>query len=115
MSTAVLSYLGSLAGYGPKPAQDKAPIRALPAGWYTSQEMYELERRAIFSRKWQLITHKNRLPNAGDWLNFEVAGFNFIIARDRKGSIHAFHNICRHRAYPIVQEEKGTSMIFSCR
>lgn len=115
MSTAVLSYLGSLAGYGPKPAEDKAPIRALPAGWYTSQEMYELERRAIFSRRWQLITHQIRIPNSGDWLNFEVAGFNFIVARDRKGKINAFHNICRHRAYPIVEKEEGTSMIFSCR
>ncbi|KAL1869329.1 hypothetical protein Daus18300_005541 [Diaporthe australafricana] len=115
MSTAVLSYLGGLAGYRSKPAEEKAPIRALPAGWYTSQEMYELERRAIFSRRWQLITHKIRVPNAGDWLKFDVAGFNFIIARDRKGAINAFHNICRHRAYPIVHEEKGTSMIFSCR
>lgn len=115
MATAVLSYLGGLAGYGSSKPAEKAPIRALPSGWYTSHEMYELERRAIFSRRWQLITHKIRIPNAGDWLNFEVAGFNFIIARDRKGSINAFHNICRHRAYPIVEKEQGTSMIFSCR
>lgn len=130
MATAVLRYVGGiavgglavsgLASYGrsksktPK-TEEKTPVRALPAEWYTSAELYELEKRAIFSRRWQLITHKNRIPNAGDWLSFEVADFNFIISRNRKGEINAFHNICRHRAYPIVHEEKGSSMIFSCK
>ena len=34
----------------PKPSSDsakKAPVRALPAAWYTTREMYEFERRAI--------------------------------------------------------------------
>lgn len=131
MATAVLRYVGGLAvgglavgglasyGYVSKPKQAKAaeatPVRALPAEWYTSPELYELEKRAIFSRRWQLITHKNRMPNSGDWLNFEVADFNFILARNRKGEINAFHNICRHRAYPIVHKEQGSSMIFSCK
>lgn len=133
MATAVLRYVGGLAvgglavggfakyNYGSK-SQSKSgsekkatPIRALPAEWYTSPELYELEKRSIFSRRWQLITHKNRIPNAGDWLNFEVCDFNFIIARNRKGEINAFHNICRHRAYPIVHKEQGTSSVFSCK
>lgn len=112
--------VGGLTGYGRGSksnykAPEKMPVRALPAEWYTSPELYELEKRSIFSRRWQLITHKNRIPNSGDWLNFEVADFNFILARNRKGEINAFHNICRHRAYPIVHKEQGTSSIFSCK
>ena len=76
-----------------KPAKpDNTPIRALPSSWYTSQEMYELERRAIFSRKWLLTTHKHRVPNAGDWVPYEAAGYNFVIAKDPQGKIHAFHS-----------------------
>lgn len=90
-------------------------VRALPASWYTSDEMYELERRAIFSRKWLLTTHKLRVTKPGDWLRYEVAGFQFIICKDRTGSINAFHNVCRHRAFPIVLQDKGHNSVFSCK
>ena len=111
----ILNYLGF--GGPAREAEEKGPepIRALPSNWYTSQEMYELERRAIFSRKWMLITHQMRLANPGDWLKFDIAGYEFVLARDRKGSVNGFHNICRHRAFPVIEGQKGTARIFSCR
>lgn len=110
--TSLLNYLGIRES--PKEEKD-TPTRALPASWYTSQEMFELERRAIFSKKWLLTTHRLRLPNPGDWLRYEVAGFQFILVKDRQGTINAFHNVCRHRAFPVVTEEQGSSRIFACR
>ncbi|KAH0148428.1 ISP domain-containing protein, partial [Aureobasidium melanogenum] len=98
-----------------KPALDKQPVRALPASWYTSPDMYELERRAIFSRRWLLITHKLRLTKPGDFLRYDVAGFQFVLAKDRQENINGFHNICRHRAYPVVEKQEGTARIFACR
>jgi len=99
-----------------KPAMDKpAPVRALPASWYTSADMYELERRAIFSKRWLLITHKLRLTKPGDFLRYDVAGFQFVLAKDRQDNINGFHNICRHRAYPVVEKTEGTARIFACR
>jgi phenylpropionate dioxygenase-like ring-hydroxylating dioxygenase large terminal subunit len=94
---------------------EKHAIRALPSTWYTSQEMYELERRAIFSKKWLLTTHKLRFPESGDWLRYDIAGFDVIIAKDNKGKINAFHNVCRHRAYPVVTKDQGHSLMFSCK
>lgn len=92
------------------------PIRALPSSWYTNLEMYGLEKRAIFSKKWMLITHSNRLAQGGDWLKFDTAGFEFIVCRDRRGVINAFHNVCRHRAFPVVQGgDQGNALIFSCK
>ncbi|KAI1865431.1 uncharacterized protein JN550_008479 [Neoarthrinium moseri] len=112
-----LSHLSRFLGLRPpSPTQDtKSPVRALPASWYTSEDMYELERRAIFSKKWLLTTHKIRLPNSGDWLRYEVAGFQFIITKDRTGTINAFHNVCRHRAFPVVTENKGNNSILACK
>ncbi|KAA8642966.1 hypothetical protein EYZ11_007252 [Aspergillus tanneri] len=113
------SMLKNYFGLGKVPAettsQGNNPMRALPASWYTSREMYELERRAIFCRKWLLTTHQLRLPNSGDWLKYDIAGYAFILVRDREGQIHAFHNVCRHRAFPVVTEEGGTARIFSCK
>jgi len=34
---------------------------------------------------------------------------------DRNNKINAFHNICRHRAYPVVDKEEGAAKILSCR
>lgn len=91
------NFFGTSAVAEPQPQkeeqkEDKTPVRALPASWYTSQDMYELERRSIFSRKWLLTTHQARVSNAGDWVPYDAAGYNFVIARDPQGSIHAFHS-----------------------
>ncbi|KAJ5980145.1 Rieske domain protein [Penicillium waksmanii] len=114
--------VASLFGYKDKPTFDekvspvvREPPKALPASWYRSEEMYELERRAIFSKKWILITHKLRFDKPGDFLRFHEAGFSFFLCKDRQGSINGFHNICRHRAFPLVQEDEGNVKILSCK
>jgi phenylpropionate dioxygenase-like ring-hydroxylating dioxygenase large terminal subunit len=111
------SILGSIWGNGNTTTKPDAPepVRALPASWYTSQEMYELEKRAIFSKKWLLITHKSRLAESGDFLKFKITDFEIVLAKDRKGQINGFHNVCRHRAFPVVQSQQGNAKIFSCR
>lgn len=119
MAASVLGYFGINNSHAvpskDKPESKQTPIRALPAPWYTTQEMYELERRAIFSRKWLFITHHSRLKSAGDFLRYTIAGFNILITRDRSGNINAFHNVCRHRAYPVVERDEGNAKILSCR
>lgn len=98
-----------------KGALVKYTIRALPADWYTSPVVYELERRAIFSRNWMLVTHKLRFQENGTWVRFEEAGFQFILVQNNQGHIRGFHNICRHRAFPIVTKEKGQCHVLSCQ
>ena len=120
MAKAVYNYLrwGSTdSAYASAESEDdeSKAMRALPANWYTSPEMYELERRAIFSKKWQLVTHKVRLSKPGDFLRFHVAGFGFILCHDRHGKINGFHNVCRHRAFPVVLEERGSKSILQCK
>lgn len=91
------------------------PTRSLPASWYHSPAMYQLERRAIFSRKWILLTHSLRFKEPGDYQSFTIANFPFFLVLDRIGSINGFHNICRHRAYPMVHDRCGKASILSCK
>ncbi|KAE8381869.1 Rieske [2Fe-2S] iron-sulfur domain-containing protein [Aspergillus bertholletiae] len=111
------NYFGQdeVASSGATPPNDKGPAKPLPANWYTSPDMWELERRAIFSRKWMLITHKLRLPTTGDYLVYHIAGYPIIIVRDKDGNFNALHNVCRHRAFPVVTEEQGKARIFACK
>lgn len=87
MAAAVASLFGynKPADQGTQPQAGNDIQKALPASWYRSPEMYELERRAIFSKKWILVTHKLRFNKPGDFLRFEEAGFSFVITKDREG------------------------------
>ncbi|KAJ5148177.1 hypothetical protein N7476_000222 [Penicillium atrosanguineum] len=75
----------------------KKPVRALPASWYLSEELYQLERRALFSKKWLLTTHSMRIPNSGNWSRYSIAGYPFILARGYDNKIKAFHDIWTER------------------
>ncbi|EFX04861.1 rieske family domain containing protein [Grosmannia clavigera kw1407] len=101
-------------------SQDASPAKPLPSrglasSWYRSPAMYELERRAVFSQRWLLMTHTLRFTKAGDYESFTVAGFSFFLVLDRTGRINGFHNICRHRAYPIVEKACGNAAVLSCK
>ncbi|OQU96985.1 Ring hydroxylating alpha subunit catalytic domain-containing protein [Cladophialophora immunda] len=88
-----------------------------PASWYTQPDFYDFERRAIFSKRWLLTTHRLRLKEMGNYLRFDMAGFNFFLIKTKSGEIKAFHNICRHRAYPLIdkdQPDEGKKSILSC-
>ncbi|KAI1634286.1 Rieske domain-containing protein [Biscogniauxia mediterranea] len=126
-------------GLGPGPAAAAAaesakpePARSLPASWYRSPEMYELERRAVFSRQWMLVTHAMRFARAGDYQTHTLAGFPVVLVRGRERErrreeeegdggavpIRGFHNACRHRAYPVVAAARSGNAaagVLSCR
>ncbi|KAK4620018.1 Carnitine monooxygenase oxygenase subunit [Fulvia fulva] len=111
----LLSWFGGPAASKEQTSNKKTTVRALPAEWYTAPEMYQLERRAIFSRRWLFMTHNSRFKQAGDFIRFNVAGYDFVIIQDRQNNINAFHNVCRHRAYQVVEEPQGRKNILSCR
>jgi phenylpropionate dioxygenase-like ring-hydroxylating dioxygenase large terminal subunit len=87
----------------------------LPSTWYKSDDIYELERRAIFSKKWILLTHKMRFDQTGAWVRYAEAGFDFFLIRNAEGTIRGFHNICRHRAFPVVVKDNGQNNVLSCK
>ncbi|RMZ43337.1 hypothetical protein AFCA_009356 [Aspergillus flavus] len=99
------------------PIKEKPQTKALPSSWYRSEALYALERRAIFSKKWMVVTHRTRFTKTGDYVQLNVAGYGYFIIKDRTGTIRAFHNVCRHRAYPVIQSEgeSGTANIISCK
>lgn len=88
----------------------------LPALWWTSESIFELEKRSIFQKSWLYTTHAMRFKKAGDYYSYNVAGISFFIIKLKiDGKLKAFHNVCRHRAYPIVKKEQGSSTILGCK
>ena len=61
------------------------------------------------------MTHVSRFQRPGDYRNFEIAGFSFIVILGKDKQFRVFHNVCRHRAYAITKKESGSSTVLRCR
>jgi len=90
-----------------------AEAETLPPRCYHDREFYEAEIRHIFHRKWLLIGRTDEWPKAGDFQTYERSGIPFLIAKDGKGTLHAFSNSCRHRSAQIASG-KGHCRNFVC-
>ena len=70
---------------------------------YFSREFFELEKEFLWPRSWLMAARLEEIPNAGDFVEFEVAGNSILVVRQRDGSVKALHNACRHRATELAK------------
>ncbi|CAF3060855.1 unnamed protein product [Rotaria socialis] len=77
--------------------------RPLPPYLYNDPSVYQLERENIFAKNWMYIGRLDRLKKLGDYLSITLAGYPIFIYRSPlTNELVAFHNVCSHRAGPIV-------------
>ncbi|KZP01092.1 ISP domain-containing protein [Calocera viscosa TUFC12733] len=95
---------------------DRTGVTTLPASWYRSDnfKLSQLEKRAIFARSWFFTTVTSEFKKKGDYRVFDFAGLSMFLVKGHDGEIRAFHNVCRHRAYPLRTQEAGCSGVISC-
>ncbi|GAA6019634.1 hypothetical protein JCM10207_006949 [Rhodosporidiobolus poonsookiae] len=121
------SYLSSLLGRATASTKTNTvdgPVHtALPAPFYHSDAVYQLERRGIFSKKWLFLGHERILDENGKYQTYNIAGYSFFAIRGKDGEIRAFFNNCRHRGFPVVRPkdpknlngtELGKAQIIAC-
>ncbi|MDJ0868574.1 MAG: aromatic ring-hydroxylating dioxygenase subunit alpha [Myxococcota bacterium] len=87
----------------------------LPASWYHDPAVWEAERRRVFGREWLLFAHESELAEPGACRGEVVAGWPVFARRGRDGVLRAFHDVCRHRAGPLVGEGARTCRVLRCR
>jgi phenylpropionate dioxygenase-like ring-hydroxylating dioxygenase large terminal subunit/AcrR family transcriptional regulator len=96
-------------------APSQAPVRPtapevetpLPAWAYHDTAFHEVERRRLFMRHWLLVGHASEIPEPGDYLTLEMADERGFVIRGEDGSLRGFHNLCPHRASPLVGGAHG--------
>jgi Rieske 2Fe-2S family protein len=80
---------------------------SLPARAYTDASWFALEMERVFARMWLAAGRADQLDRAGAFIRRDVAGASVLIVRAADGSIHAHHNVCRHRGTRLCTETSG--------
>ena len=87
---------------------------SLPSTWYHDPYRYDEERRRIFGAEWLMLAPRAEVADPGDYVATVVAGWPIVVVNDG-GTLRGFHNVCLHRAGPVVADGRGRARSFVCR
>jgi choline monooxygenase len=89
--------------------------QTIPAAWYLSSEVMDLERRTVFARSWQLAGRVDQVRAPGQYLSCVLAsGEPVIVVRGRDFVLRGFFNVCRHHAAAVVADHEGSAQNLRC-
>jgi phenylpropionate dioxygenase-like ring-hydroxylating dioxygenase large terminal subunit len=92
-----------------------APVpRALPAWAYNHPEMTRLEYERILKPSWQIVCHLSNIPKPGDYVTLDLGSDSVVAVRAGDGSVHAFHNVCRHRGARLLEGAANCRNYITC-
>jgi phenylpropionate dioxygenase-like ring-hydroxylating dioxygenase large terminal subunit len=83
----MLSYLASLLSRSAAAGGGGVEHSTMPASFYTSDAVFNFEKRAIFSRMWLLCCHERLLDEPGKYQLMNIAGQSFFVIRSKDGEI----------------------------
>jgi phenylpropionate dioxygenase-like ring-hydroxylating dioxygenase large terminal subunit len=73
----------------------------IPFARYTSQAFYDLEIDRMWSRTWQWACREEHIPNAGDYVVYDVGPYSAFVIRTDATTMRAFVNSCPHRGMQL--------------
>jgi len=93
---------------------DRSPTYLLPPEAYLSQAWFDREQDTLFAGGWNLVATTEQFAEAGDYLAVSVGRYPLVVVRDGDGSLHAFHNLCRHRGMVLVTGSGNVGSTINC-
>ncbi|CAF1025744.1 unnamed protein product [Adineta steineri] len=79
----------------------------LPSSFYTSRDVFELERHAIFGQNWLFTGHKNQLKKPGDYITGRFLSEPYIINVDKSSTLRGHYNVCCHHGMRLLKDDQG--------
>ena len=74
----------------------------LPSRYYIDPSILEAEKGRIFGRTWQLVARYEDLQRIGDFVPVTVLDEPVVVTHAQDGKLHAYYNVCRHRAGQVA-------------
>lgn len=86
---------------------NQAFTRSLPGEAFVDPALYQIERKHLLGTSWQLVGHESQFQTSNEkapatYIAETVCGWPTIVVKSaRTGQLHAYHNVCRHKAGPL--------------
>ena len=84
------------------PAVPLSRASTIPKRYYVDPAIYDREVEEIFGRTWQLVARTDELARIGDFMPVMVVDEPIVVTHALDGQLHAFYNVCRHRAGQVA-------------
>ena len=92
-----------------------AGSEGFPLHTYWQPDVFEFELEAIFAGAWRYFVPLERLSTPGDVVIGTLGRTPIGVACAEDGALHGFVNICRHRGYPVVQQDQRAGKLLRCQ
>ena len=84
-------------------------MHTLHAENYTDPNVFQKETQKIFAQEWIPIAHTSEFIEAQFAIERRFVHFSIILVRDKE-DFRAFHNVCPHRAGPLLWKQDALSL-----
>lgn len=101
-----------LIGYMNETVQPEAGV--IPAYILGDPAIFKLEHEKVFLKTWVFLGHESEIPNKGDFITRDLAGYSVIVSRGDDGVIRGLYNMCTHRGMKLCRADKGNKARFTC-
>ena len=92
---------------GPELLAACRPGWSLPGEFYRDPEIYRLDIERVWRTGWLFAGHTCELAKPGNYFTLEIDTDSIIVIRSEDGTVHALHNVCRHRGSMICTTPRG--------
>lgn len=89
-------------------------MSTLKGEFYTSPEIFELEKKNIFGKSWLFVGYEYEVTGPGQYITTKVEGENILIIRGKDHVLRAFLNACRHRGATLCSDPSGKTGVLRC-
>ncbi|WP_197063628.1 aromatic ring-hydroxylating oxygenase subunit alpha [Novosphingobium malaysiense] len=86
----------------------------IPVQRYFDPDFYELEKKHLWPRAWQMACRLEEIPKEGDYAVYRNLDVSVIVIRMADGTVRAYQNHCRHRGVELVQQRGKAKGGFIC-
>jgi nitrite reductase/ring-hydroxylating ferredoxin subunit len=80
---------------------------------YTTREFHDLEVEKVWKRVWQMACREEDIPEVGDHITYDIAGWSILVVRCGPSEIKAYYNVCLHRGR-LLKEQPGRARELRC-
>src|SRR5215831_6510475 len=81
---------------------------------YSDPQLFELEQKFIFERTWNFLALESQIGKPNDFVTGHIGRTPVLVARDAKGRLAAFVNVCRHKGALLCAAEEGNAKYHVC-